>query len=77
MGWVYASRSIVLQNWETITREIYACPLWHQPGVIKVVSRMRSRMDGKGWGAGVLGQQGGCCIGYTCFRLGLIISRLK
>jgi asparagine synthase (glutamine-hydrolysing) len=56
MGFSYDSRSIVLQNWETITREIYACSLWHKPGLEKVVNRMRARMDGKGWGAGAAGR---------------------
>jgi asparagine synthase (glutamine-hydrolysing) len=56
MGFSYDSRSIVMQNWESITREIYACSLWDKPGLEKIVNRMRLRMDGKGWGAGAAGR---------------------
>lgn len=55
MGFSYDSLSIVLQNWEAITREIYGCLLWHKPSLDKVVNRMRARMDGKGWGARTAG----------------------
>jgi len=51
MGFSYDSRTIVLQNWETIAREIYACPLWNKPSLEKLVTRMRGRMNGKGWGS--------------------------
>ena len=56
MGWSYDSRSIVLQNWDNILQELQTCTLWNQPGLLKVVTRMRSRMDGKGWGAGASGR---------------------
>ncbi len=56
MGFSYDSRSIVLKNWELITQEIYACSLWHRPGLEEVVNRMRSRMNGKDWGAGAAGR---------------------
>jgi len=39
-----------------ITAEIYSCKLWDREGVQKVVSSMRKRMDGKGWGAGASGK---------------------
>ena len=51
LGFSYDSRSVVLQNWDDITHEIYACDLWNQAGVREVVQRLRKRMDGKGWGA--------------------------
>jgi len=56
MGFSYDSRSIVLQNWEIITEEIYACTLWSKSGLKEVVKRMRARMDGKGWGSGAAGR---------------------
>jgi asparagine synthase (glutamine-hydrolysing) len=56
MGFSYDSRSIVLQNWVNITQEITACTLWHQPGLVKVITRMRNRMNGSGWGAAAAGR---------------------
>ncbi|WP_144822367.1 hypothetical protein [Marinobacter piscensis] len=56
LGFSYDSRSVVLQNWDDITHEIYACELWSQAGVREVVQRLRKRMDGKGWGAGTSGR---------------------
>jgi asparagine synthase (glutamine-hydrolysing) len=56
MGFSYDSRSIVIQNWESITQEITACPLWNQPGLVNVIARMRNRMYGTGWGAGAAGR---------------------
>jgi len=56
MGFSYDSHSIVLQNWGTITEQIYACDLWHKPGLDKVLDRMLNRMAGKGWGAGAAGR---------------------
>jgi asparagine synthase (glutamine-hydrolysing) len=56
MGWTYDSHSIVIHNWGYLTDEIYACTLWHQPGLVKLVNRLRNRMDGKGWGAGASGR---------------------
>ena len=51
MGWVYDSRNIVLQNWIYIMIEIQACKLWCQVDLLKILNRMRNRMNGKGWGA--------------------------
>lgn len=56
MGWTYDSSSIVLQNWEWMLHEIQHCPLWDQPSLMKIVIRMRKRMNGKGWGAGAAGR---------------------
>ena len=56
MGFSYDSRSIVLQNWDNIIQEITACPLWNQPGLVNVITRMRNRMNGTGWGAGAAGR---------------------
>lgn len=56
MGFSYDSRSIVLQNWENITQEITDCQLWNQPGLVKVITRMKNRMNGNGWGAGAAGR---------------------
>lgn len=56
LAFSYDSRSVVLQNWDEITREIYTCRLWDQVGVTEVVQRLRKRMDGKGWGAGAAGR---------------------
>lgn len=52
MGFSYDSRSIVLQNWDSILQELQTCNLWEQVGLMKVVKRLRKRMNGKGWGAG-------------------------
>jgi len=56
LGFSYDSRSVVLQNWDDITREIDACELWNQAGVHGVVQRLRKRMDGRGWGAQTAGR---------------------
>jgi len=45
MGFSYDSRSIVLQNWDTIIKEIYACTLWHQAGMVKVINRLKNTMQ--------------------------------
>ena len=31
--------------------EIQACKLWRQVDLLKILNRMRNRMNGKGWGA--------------------------
>ena len=51
MGWAYDSGNIVLQNWSDIMFEIQACKLWCQVDLLKILNRMRNRMNGKGWGA--------------------------
>ena len=45
MGFSYDSRSVVLQNWNWITQEIHQCSLWHQPGMEKVLNRLKSTMQ--------------------------------
>jgi asparagine synthase (glutamine-hydrolysing) len=50
-GFAYDSRNIVLQNWSYIMVEIQACKLWRQVDLLKILNRMRNRMNGKGWGA--------------------------
>jgi asparagine synthase (glutamine-hydrolysing) len=56
MGWSYDSRSVVLKNWDNINQEISACLLWNLPGLLKVTSRMKNRMNGTGWGAAAAGR---------------------
>ena len=56
LGFSYDSRTIVLQNWDWMLQEMQQCGLWHQPGLVKVVTRMKNRMNGKGWGAGASGR---------------------
>ena len=56
LGFSYDSRSIVLQNWDWMLQEMQQCTLWHQPGLVKVINRMKARMNGKGWGAGSAGR---------------------
>jgi asparagine synthase (glutamine-hydrolysing) len=51
MGFTYDTRSLILQNWEWISAEIKECDLWDQPGLVKVLARMRNSMDKKGWQA--------------------------
>lgn len=41
LGFSYDSRSIVLQNWDWMLEEIQECRLWHQPGLVKVVNRLK------------------------------------
>lgn len=55
-GWTYDSSSIVLQNWDWMLQEIQQCQLWEQTGMLKVLSRMKKRMNGTGWGAGAAGR---------------------
>ena len=55
-GFAYDSRNIVLQNWSYIMVEIQACKLWRQVDLLKILNRMRNRMNGKGWGAIASGQ---------------------
>jgi asparagine synthase (glutamine-hydrolysing) len=45
LGFSYDSRSIVLQNWDFMLQEIEQCTLWHQPGLVKVVTRLKSFMQ--------------------------------
>jgi asparagine synthase (glutamine-hydrolysing) len=45
MGFSYDSRSIVLQNLQMITDEIYSCKLWDKEGMQKVVSRLKETMQ--------------------------------
>jgi len=56
MGWTYDSSSIVMQNWDWMLYEIEQCPLWHQQGLMKVVNRMKSRMNGTDWGSATAGR---------------------
>ena len=56
LGFSYDSRSIVLQNWDWMLQEIQQCNLWHQTGLVKVVTRLKNRMNGTGWGAGAAGR---------------------
>jgi asparagine synthase (glutamine-hydrolysing) len=51
MGWAYSTRSVILQNWNEIMIEIQCCKLWHQANLLKILNRMRNRMNGKGWGS--------------------------
>ncbi len=51
MGFSYDAKSLVLQNWNYMTEEIYGCTLWHELGVVKILNRLHMRMRGKGWGA--------------------------
>ena len=45
LGFSYDSRSIILQNWESITKEIEQCSLWDQPSLVKVVTRLKGVMQ--------------------------------
>jgi len=56
LGFSYDSRSIVLQNWDWMHQEMQQCNLWHQPGLLKVMTRMKNRMNSTGWGAGAAGR---------------------
>lgn len=56
LGFSYDSRSIVLQNWDWMHQEMQQCPLWEQAGLLKVITRMKNRMNGTGWGAGAAGR---------------------
>ncbi|WP_121627461.1 hypothetical protein [Poseidonibacter antarcticus] len=47
MVFSYDSRSIVLQNWQSITQEIFSCTLWDNEGIKKVVNRMKKSMNDK------------------------------
>ena len=51
MGWAYSTRSVIFQNWNEIMIEIQACKLWRQVDLLKILNRMRNRMNGKGWGS--------------------------
>ena len=51
MGWVYSTQSIILHNWNEILIEIQACKLWCHADLLKILNRMRNRMNGKGWGS--------------------------
>jgi len=56
MGFSYDSRAIVFQNWDWILIEIEQCSLWNYEALMKVVTRMKMRMNGTGRGAGVAGR---------------------
>lgn len=43
----YDSSAIVLLNWAYITQEIYACKLWNQTGLIKILNRLKKSMQSK------------------------------
>jgi asparagine synthase (glutamine-hydrolysing) len=51
MGWSYDSSSVVIQNWEWMYQEIKECNLWSQPGLLKVIARLKNRALGTGWAA--------------------------
>ena len=51
MGWGYSTRSVILHNWNEIMIEIQGCKLWHQSNALKILNRMRNRMNGKRWGS--------------------------
>jgi len=52
LGFSYDSRSIVLNNWHEISREISDCELWNTLPVYKAICRMKEKsMLKKGWGA--------------------------
>jgi len=44
-GFSYDSRSVVLQNWEVIIREIYDCSLWSRAGVERVITRLKHTVE--------------------------------
>jgi asparagine synthase (glutamine-hydrolysing) len=52
IGFSYDSKSVVLQNWRTVTEEIYSCKVWNKVEVESIVERMRKSMNGKSWRAG-------------------------
>lgn len=40
MGWSYDSSSIVIQNWESVTKEIEQCSLWNQKNADSIINRL-------------------------------------
>ncbi|EAW28586.1 hypothetical protein ATW7_18260 [Alteromonadales bacterium TW-7] len=48
MGWSYDTISIVLNNWDLVTKEIYDCSLWERDEVEKIIHRLRKTVDRKG-----------------------------
>lgn len=45
MGWTYDTSSIVMQNWDWMLQEMQKCTLWHHPGLVKVVNRLKGVMQ--------------------------------
>lgn len=52
MGFSYDSRTMVLQNWDSITKEIHKCTLWKKAAVIEVTTRWKACINDKGWSSG-------------------------
>lgn len=51
LGFEYDNSALVLQNLDYIIQKITACSLWHQPGLLKIITRMKKRMNSKGRGS--------------------------
>ncbi|SNY51865.1 asparagine synthase (glutamine-hydrolysing) [Arsukibacterium tuosuense] len=47
MGWTYDSSAIVVRNWDDIVSEMNDCKLWHEPGLAKVIARLKTIMQSK------------------------------
>lgn len=45
LGFSYDSRSIFIQNGDWMLQEIQQCSLWHQPGLVKVINRLKNDMQ--------------------------------
>jgi asparagine synthase (glutamine-hydrolysing) len=56
LGFSYDTRAIVLQNWDWMLQEMQQCTLWNKTDLVKVVTRMKNRMNGTGWGSGAAGR---------------------
>lgn len=50
-GFEYDTSGIIVQNLDYIIQKITTSLLWHQPGLLKVITRMKKRMNGKGRGS--------------------------
>lgn len=71
-GFAYDTRAIVLQNWEWILQEILQCTLWNKIDLVKVVTRMKNRMNDTGWGSRITGR-----LLYKIYLLSSWYSRHK
>jgi asparagine synthase (glutamine-hydrolysing) len=49
LGFAYDTHAIVLQNWEWMLKEMLQCTLWNKINLVKVVTRIKNRMRGRGW----------------------------
>ena len=56
MGYIYDSRTVMCQNWAWMFSEIQQCSLWHQPGMVNVVMRLKKNVYGTGWSSRFAGR---------------------